>query len=212
MKERCRKTTTPPPPPPTLSSSGRRSCMTLELTSYIVIPWMQDHKALIFFAFSAWGSGALSTDASCCIDRNRGCTHCPCSHGHDNASEEGQVVAGVHSVPHGRQQEGGSGGVDGAALIAHPGVEDQQFKTFQKGNEKTHKWTAVTRSKQVLPFKPKSCLDVPVVEETLETCGELKYYPQRTIRLGFSWKGLSVDMKRALVKKELHLNIQNSEI
>lgn len=47
-------------------------------------------------------------------------THCTCSHGHDNASEEGQVVPGVHPMPHGRQQEGGSSGVDRTALITHP--------------------------------------------------------------------------------------------
>lgn len=48
------------------------------------------------------------------------CTHCTCGHGHADAGDEGQVVAGVHSVPHGRQQEGGGGGVDGTALVAHP--------------------------------------------------------------------------------------------
>lgn len=47
-------------------------------------------------------------------------TYCPCCHGHGDASEEGQVVAGVYPVPHGRQQEGGSSGVDGTALVAHP--------------------------------------------------------------------------------------------
>lgn len=40
-------------------------------------------------------------NSSRCTDRNSACTHCTCSHGHDNAGEEGQVVARVHAVPQG---------------------------------------------------------------------------------------------------------------
>lgn len=63
-------------------------------------------SGLIFFFFLRETSG----DA---------CTHCPGSHGHPDAGEEGQVVAGVDAVPHGRQQEGGGRGVDRTALVAH---------------------------------------------------------------------------------------------
>lgn len=48
------------------------------------------------------------------------CTHCTRSHRHAGASDEGQVVAGVHPMPQGRQEEGGCCGVDGTALVAHP--------------------------------------------------------------------------------------------
>lgn len=56
----------------------------------------------------------------------RVCTHCTCRHGHGDAGDEGQVVARVHSVPHGRQQESCGGGVDGTALVAHPEEHDTQ--------------------------------------------------------------------------------------
>lgn len=38
----------------------------------------------------------------------------------DDAGEEGEVVAWISSVPHGRQDEGGCCGVVGAALVTHP--------------------------------------------------------------------------------------------
>jgi len=62
------------------------------------------------------GQSALGTAQAL----NYVCTHCTCGHGHADAREEGQVVAGVDPVPHGRQQEGSSCGVNGTALIAHP--------------------------------------------------------------------------------------------
>lgn len=38
----------------------------------------------------------------------------------DDASEEGEVVAWVSSMPHGWQQEGGSGGIVRTTFITHP--------------------------------------------------------------------------------------------
>lgn len=58
--------------------------------------------------------------------RQQQCTHCTCSHGHGDAGDKGQVVARVHAVPHGRQQESGGGGVDRTALVAHPEEGDTQ--------------------------------------------------------------------------------------
>lgn len=39
---------------------------------------------------------------------------------HQHSSEKGQVIAGVHPVPNGREEEGLDDGTQGGALITHP--------------------------------------------------------------------------------------------
>lgn len=94
---------------------------TVGFTPYIMIAILQECSTTVELCFySIWlNLTRKSSNNRCCIDSV--CTHWTCSHGHGNASEEGKVVAGVHPMPHGWQQEGGSSGVDGAALIANPG-------------------------------------------------------------------------------------------
>ena len=100
------------------------------------------HSGIWIFIFFVQ-SGEKSWNTSSCTNRNSVCTHCTCCHRHADAGEEGQVVAGVHPVPHGRQQEGGSSGVNGTALVAHPAdrthtVSVWTQQTHVETNEKLH--------------------------------------------------------------------------
>lgn len=60
--------------------------------------------------------------------RLAGTAHRSSSQCDDDASEEGEVVAWIRSMPHGRQDEGGCCRMVGTSLVTHPADQRSEVK------------------------------------------------------------------------------------